>query len=256
MSIHKNPAKKLLDFCRSLDAKIEAEIDESLRVLAARVHVHQGCMLESVHSYRGQLAQRQNPSVEEFCDLIHLLGPSHYKFSDSPRNLFITEVEFERWERRGAAPPVPERLHIMLMLLDVYLEGCMRSGLGRLAQSLSRPGGDDLLPGEWMLPLRKKPSSVTRLIPSEQWKIANVTLPKAIDWHDRPSNVAKMCEQISFEEVKVLIGDLMMIDIIHPAETSVNSSLHVRLQKIKGVGAKKARDIRHWLESFGCQIDE
>lgn len=257
MTNHENSAKKLFGFCHSLNTTIETEIDESLRALAARIHVHQGYMLESVSSYRHQLSQRQNPSVEEFYDFIHLLSNSSLRrCADSPRNLYITEVAFEKWERRDAAPPVPERLHIMLMLLDVYLEGSMRSGLGRLAQSLSRPDGDDLLPGEWMLPLRKKPSSVTRLVPSECWKIANVTLPKAIDWYDRPSNVAKLCERISFAAVKDLIGDLMMVDIISPPESSVNSSLHSLLQRIKGVGAKKAHDIHHWLEASGCQIDK
>jgi hypothetical protein len=256
MSQTKNPAQELLKRCRQVDAGTEQHIDTCLRKLANEVQQRQMEILEKVTIYRKGLLQRENPSVEEFYDLFDLATHSEHKFSHEVSVPYLDDKLYSAWCARTSAPSLPERRYIMLAILDQYLECRVFSGLGRLSQSLSPTYGGDLFPGSYCLSARPMPSAVTFLETCDCWEIADVILPNWCEWHDRPCNMKALGENHLYGDVQDFVGDLMMVDIIMPAGCNPRASLHARLQKIRGVGARRARSIIAWLEAIGCRIEK
>jgi len=250
-----NPAQELLKCCQQVDAGTEELINTRLRELADEVHQHQIKILDYISAYRDELLRCNNPSSDEFYDLFSLMTDSEHKFSCEVHAPYIDEDVYSKWCVRTSAPSLPERRYIMLAMLDQYLERNVFSGLGRLSQSLSPASGGDLFSGSHYLPVRLVPKHVVFLEGVELWRIVDVTLPKYVDWHDRPSGTKIASHHQSYEVVQDLVGDLMMVDIIVPAGCNPCASLHARLQKISGVGARKARLIIAWLEAMGCRIE-
>jgi len=255
MSKSVNPAQELLAFCKRTDAGTEELIGVHLRKLAAEIHSRQIEILEHMKMYREGLVKCHNPSADEFYDLFHLMTDSENKFSFEPNTPYLNEKMFSEWCARKSVPSLPARRHIMLAMFDSYLEYRVFSGLGRLSQTLHHSFGGDLFPGDHSLPVRQIPSAVTFLELTERWRVANVILPNGLDWYDRPCNVKVMSEHSSYEVIQDFVSDLIMVDIIIPQGCNPHSSLHSRLQKIPGVGARKAKEIYVWLESVGCQIE-
>lgn len=247
-----NPAKAVLTSCRALHADAEDLITDKLRELATLLHEQQRLVLGHIAVYRDQLSARQTPSVDEFYDLIELLH------EDTFGQRIVSDDAFDEslvtnWRNRKEVPGASMRRHVMLALLDEYLEHCVLSGLGRLSRAIARTGGDDLFAGEWILPVRDLPSCVTMQVDG-RWRICDVMLPGGLSWYDRPRRFFEY-SVLSYPGLPDGIVDMMMCDIIMPKGSHSTQKLHTRLQKIPRVGAAGARVITAWLTSeLECTI--
>jgi len=256
MSQTRNPAQELLRLCQQVDAVTEQLIDTRIRELSGEVHQCQEQILEYVSIYREGLLKCASPTSDEFYDLFGFVTDTGQKFSCEVSLPYIEDGAYTDWSVRKSAPPLPARRYIMLAMLEQYLERDVLSGLGRLSQTVARACGGDLFSGDHRLPVRSVPKYVIFLEKVELWRIVDVTLPKHVNWYDRPSGTKIASQHGSYEVVQDLVGDLMMVDIILPAGCNPCASLHARLQKISGVGASKARLIIAWLEAIGCRVEK
>jgi len=252
MTITKNAAAILTDFCRKKDAATESLITERMKELAEIIHGRQQDILHQLQEYRAQLSSV--PSETEFCDLMRLLAGHNgcNQIWNEMQLGCVDSKDWNAWLQDSSVPPMPARRHLMLMFLDAHLEHEIYSGVGRLSQTLVRASGEDLLSGDWRLPSRSQPSFV-EWMPNERWRVADVILPVNVDWYDRCGSNTHLIEPRSYtNELAQLVNDVVVADLLMPKGTSVGQNLLTRLQKHPGVGSKKAHQMIAWLSDVGC----